>query len=109
MVDIWLNPRDTVVTNANQALQRADALLSHADDLVTANADQLSRILADVHVVSSNLKVTTTYAKSLTATLAEKPSRLIWGRRENAIPDERTILGSDEPLVVDPSNEPSRP
>lgn len=102
-IDGLLGQGGTVITNANQAVKRADTLLGHADDLVTQNADQLRRILADVHVVSANLKVTTTYAKSLSATLAEKPSRLIWGRRENEIPDERTILDSDEPVMTRPN------
>jgi hypothetical protein len=70
--------------------------------MVVTNQANLAQLIADLHVVSQNLKVVTTYAKVLTATLGEKPSRLIWGFGQTKLPTEQDILKSTEPVPIKP-------
>ena len=87
-----------LATNADLTIQRVSVLVDRVDGVVKNNEGDLAKILEELRVVSQNLKVVTTYAKTLTGTLAEKPSRLIWGGKANALPSEKKILDSKEPL-----------
>jgi len=87
-----------IATNADLAMLKVTALVEHVDGVVKTNEVDLANIVAELHVVSQNLKVVSTYAKSLTATLAEKPSRLIWSRQTNELPSEKQILESSKPV-----------
>jgi hypothetical protein len=60
-------------------------------------------MVSELRVVSQNLKVVSTYAKGLTATLAEKPSRLIWSGPKSEIPSEKQILESTNPVSMEKS------
>ena len=87
-----------IATNANFAMLKVNDLVERLDTVVKTNQGDLTKIFEELRVVSQNLKVITTYTKTLTATLAEKPSRLIWSRNKNEISDEKTILESGEPI-----------
>ena len=94
-----------IATNADLAMLKVTALVEHVDGVVKTNEVDLANIVAELHVVSQNLKVVSTYAKSLTATLAEKPSRLIWSRQTNELPSEKQILESSKPV---PTGKPKK-
>jgi len=98
-----------VATNADLALHQVNALISRADNLIKNNEDNLGQIVAELHVASQNLKVITTYTKALTATLGEKPSRLIWGRGKNQLPSEKEILESPTPVPIEPPHRKPAP
>jgi ABC-type transporter Mla subunit MlaD len=90
-----------IATNADLAMGKVNALVERVDGVVKTNEDDLAKILDDLRIVSQDLKVISTYTKALTATLAEKPSTLIWGRKKNQLPDEKTIIESTEPIPVE--------
>jgi ABC-type transporter Mla subunit MlaD len=81
-------------------------LMSHADkflqdgDSVVANFNtpegraRLNDMLDSLRVSTENLKVVSTNAKALTATLAEKPWRVFWGGSTVTPPSEDEILKS---------------
>ena len=94
-----------IATNADAALLKVSALVDRADGVVKTNEADLAKMVAELRVVSQNLKVITTYAKRLTATLAERPSRIIWGRTKNGLPSEKQILESSEPLPMEKPKE----
>jgi phospholipid/cholesterol/gamma-HCH transport system substrate-binding protein len=89
-----------IATNADVAIQHVNALVEKLETVVQTNEGDIEKIFEELRVVSQNLKVITTYTKSLTAQLAEKPSSLIWGRKKNEIPDESAILQSKEPVAT---------
>jgi ABC-type transporter Mla subunit MlaD len=89
-----------IATNADQAVLKVSSLIDRLDRVVTTNEADLTKLVGELRITSQNLKVITTYAKTLTATLAEKPSSLIWSRKKNDLPDEKQILESAEPFIV---------
>jgi ABC-type transporter Mla subunit MlaD len=98
-----LSQGNGIATNADGALKKVSALLERVDGVVKTNEGDLGKILEELRIVSQNLKVISTYTKTLTATLAEKPSRLIWGGgKKNELPTEKEILESKQPLPVGP-------
>ena len=114
-----LTQGQTIATNTDSAIIRVDALVKNSeqslhqilantdnaiiriDSLVKNNEPSLHQILEELRVVSQNLKVVSTYTKSLTGTLATKPSRLIWGGKKNPLPSERQILESSTPIPIE--------
>ena len=99
------NQAQGIATNADLAMLKVAALLDRVDGVVKTNEGDLAKIVAELRVVSQNLKVLSTYAKSLSATLAEKPSRLIWSKKKNELPGEKEILESSEPV---PTGKPKK-
>jgi ABC-type transporter Mla subunit MlaD len=95
------NQAQMIATNADAAVQKASVLVGRVDTVVKTNEDDVHKLLEELRVVSQNLKVLSTYAKGLSATLAEKPSRLIWGGRTGNLPTEQEILQSKEPIAVE--------
>jgi ABC-type transporter Mla subunit MlaD len=89
-----------IATNADLAVKQVGEFIGRAELLIKNNESDLGKILSELRVVSQNLKIISTYTKALTATLAEKPSRLIWSREKNALPTEREILDSPEPVPI---------
>jgi ABC-type transporter Mla subunit MlaD len=106
----------TAVTNANglitenrQPIARTVAQLERAATsfeqlagrgktfLATAEP-KLNGLLTDFRLVGQNLKVTSTYTEILTRSLAERPSRLVWGGRNARVPTRDEILRSAGPL-----------
>src|SRR5439155_71243 len=65
-----------IATNTDLAMQKVNGLVDRLDGVVRTNEGDLGKALAELRVVSQNLKVISTYTKSLSATLAEKPSSL---------------------------------
>ena len=54
--------------------------------------ERINTMLASLRVASENLKVVSSNAKALTATLAEKPWRVFWGGPSIRPPAESDVL-----------------
>lgn len=93
-----------IATNADLAIGKLSGLIEGVDGVVSTNKADIAKLLQELRVVSQNLKVITTYTKTLTGTLAEKPSSVIWGRKKRELPPEQTILDSAEPVPGMPAN-----
>lgn len=85
----------STVTNLNPTLDNTRDITAELHAFLTnqflANLDQNMRHLTSV---LARTEITMEYAKILAARLAEKPSRLIWQRRTNAVPSEDEIRQS---------------
>ncbi|MEI8106915.1 MAG: MlaD family protein [Verrucomicrobiota bacterium] len=85
-----LELRKTLV-QIEQTMAAAQQLVSHTDRNLSGRMEELS-------VVLENLKVVSTYAKSLTQSLAEKPNRIIFSGKERDLPSEAEIIRSKKPV-----------
>ncbi len=81
-------------------MNNANDLTGKANQLIGDNEEELQKTLKELRVVTQNLKVTTTYAKSLTGTLARKPWRIVWGGETPELPEEKEILDADQPIPL---------
>jgi ABC-type transporter Mla subunit MlaD len=90
-----------IATNAELAMVKVNALADRLDGVVKSNEGDLHKIFQELRVVSQDLKVISTYTKSLAAQLAERPSTLIWGRKKNPLPTEQEIIDSREPVATE--------
>lgn len=79
------------LTQLKQTLATADGFLGHTDK-------NLGTRMQELGVVLQNLKVVSTHAKALTQALGEKPNRLIFSGKPQALTPESDILRSDKPL-----------
>ena len=107
-----------MVTRLDSLTQKMDTslppLMDHADkflddgDTVLANFTtpdgrrRLNDMLDSLRVSTENLKVVSTNAKALTATLAEKPWRVFWGGETVKPPSEDTVLKSNQVIRLKP-------
>jgi ABC-type transporter Mla subunit MlaD len=91
----------SIATNADLAMSKVNGLVERLDGVVKTNEGDVAKLVEELRVVSQNLKVVTTYAKTLSGTLAEKPSTLIWGRKKKDLPTEQSILESSKPVPID--------
>ncbi len=91
----------SIATNADLAMLKINGLVERLDGVVKTNEGDVAKLVEELRVVSQNLKVVSTYAKTLTGTLAEKPSTLIWGRKKKDLPTEQSILESSKPVPMD--------
>jgi hypothetical protein len=67
-----------------------------------AGRERLNAMLDSLRVSTENLKVVSTNAKALTATLAEKPWRVFWGGPTVKPPPENEILDSNKVIRLKP-------
>jgi ABC-type transporter Mla subunit MlaD len=91
---------NSLLVKADTLAVNADSLIQQMDGILKKNDKNLDQTLADLRVMTQNLKVVSTYAKSITATLGQKPWRLVWGTTPNELPTEEQILNSKEPVPV---------
>jgi ABC-type transporter Mla subunit MlaD len=113
-----LNKARNLLTTLGPVLDRFDSLsqsmqsqlpplLSHADKLmkdgdgILANLntpdsrEKINELLTNLRYATENLKVVSSNAKALTATLAEKPWRVFWGGGTVQPPSESEVLKAD--------------
>jgi ABC-type transporter Mla subunit MlaD len=96
-----LGEAQNIATNADRAVLKASTLLDSLNGVVKTNEADLKKLVEELRVTSQNLKVLTTYAKALSARLAEKPSSLIWSGKKRELPTEKSILESAEPILIE--------
>ncbi len=87
-----------VITNVDTMAKGADAVLGTADHFISGTDKQLQEQLKQLHVTLLNLKVVTTYAKTLLESLAQKPNRIIFSGKPATLTPEGEILRSSKPL-----------
>ncbi|GAB4252557.1 MAG: hypothetical protein OHK005_19800 [Candidatus Methylacidiphilales bacterium] len=97
----------TVITDVRALTAKGSDLVSKTNLLLDDNSAKITRLLdnadrltASLNVTAGNLKVVSTYAKSLLYTLANKPWRVIWGGKTPPLPSEAEILKSNQPVPI---------
>jgi ABC-type transporter Mla subunit MlaD len=102
-----------LIGHADKFLQDGDSLVANFN--TPQSRQQLNEIVTSLRVSTENLKVVSTNAKALTATLAEKPWRVFWGGPTVKPPPESEVLKSNKviPLKQDvdvnsPDSTPSK-
>jgi ABC-type transporter Mla subunit MlaD len=102
-----------LMNHADKFLLDGDSVMANFD--TPAGRERLNAMLDDLRVSTENLKVVSTNAKALTATLAQKPWRVFWGGPTVTPPSEDTILKSNQVIRLKPdvdvnntSNTPSK-
>jgi ABC-type transporter Mla subunit MlaD len=93
-------PLSRTLTRLDHAVGSFDQLASRAEALIRRNDKSLTETLADLNVTVKNFKVSSTYLKVLTHTLAQRPAKLIWGGKPPALPAEDDILRARGPVKV---------
>jgi ABC-type transporter Mla subunit MlaD len=89
-----------LMDHADKFLQDGDSVLANFN--TPESRKRINDMLASLRVSTENLKVVSTNAKALTATLAEKPWRVFWGGPTVKPPTEDEILKSNEVLRLKP-------
>ncbi|MEI9998081.1 MAG: MlaD family protein [Verrucomicrobiota bacterium] len=89
-----------LLDNANKFLTDGDGVLSNFNS--PDGKRRLVAVLDSLRVSTENLKVVTSNAKALTATLAEKPWRIIWGGPTVKPPPEGAVLDSTHVIRLKP-------
>lgn len=87
-----------MLANANKFLVDGDGAISNFNTPETK--ERINTMLASLRVATENLKVVSSNAKALTATLAEKPWRVFWGGNTIAPPSESSVLKSDNVIPL---------
>ena len=88
-------------------MDHADKFLQDGDDVIAnfnspEGRKRLNDMLDSLRVSTENLKVVSTNAKALTATLAEKPWRVFWGGSTVKPPPEDEVLKSTQVIRLKP-------
>jgi ABC-type transporter Mla subunit MlaD len=101
----------TMQTSLPPLMTHADKFLLDGDDVLAnlntpESRDRINNMLASLRVTSENLKVVTSNAKALTATLAEKPWRVFWGGSTVTPPPESDVLKSSKVIPLTPAAPP---
>ncbi len=102
----------TLQTNLPPLMTHADKLMKDGDGVVAnfntpEGRERLQNIMASLTVATENLKVVSSNAKALTATLAAKPWRVFWGGGTVSAPPEGDVLKSDKVIRLKPDVEVS--
>ena len=112
---------DKLTALGDQLSSSLPPLMNHADkfitdgDAVLANFNspegkqRLNDMLDSLRVSTENLKVVSTNAKALTATLAEKPWRVFWGGTTVPAPSEDEVLKSNKVIRLKPDVDVNAP
>ena len=94
------NSLPPLIGHADKFLQDGDGVLSNFND--PEGKKRLNDMLDSLRVSTENLKVVSTNAKALTATLAEKPWRVFWGGATVKPPTEDQVLKSNQVIRLKP-------
>lgn len=87
------------IARLDKASLALEQLATRGNNLIQKNETNLTSSIGDLKVTAQNFKVTSTYTKFLTRSLAIRPSQLIWGSSKPPIlPSELEILRSSKPI-----------
>jgi ABC-type transporter Mla subunit MlaD len=89
-----------LMDHADKFLQDGDSVMANFD--TPEGRQRLNDMLDSLRVSTENLKVVSTNAKALTATLAEKPWRVFWGGATVKPPSEDEVLKSTQVIRLKP-------
>jgi len=87
-----------LMDHGDRFLQDGDSLL--ADLGSTDSREHINEMLANLSYATENLKVVSSNAKALTATLADKPWRVFWGGSTVKPPPEDQVLKSTQVIPL---------
>jgi ABC-type transporter Mla subunit MlaD len=96
-----------LIGHADKFLQDGDGVLSNFNS--PEGRARLNAMLDSLRVSTENLKVVSTNAKALTATLAQKPWRVFWGGATVPPPSEDDILKSNSVIRLKPDVDVNNP
>ena len=94
------NSLPPLMDHADKFLQDGDGVLANFNS--PAGRERLNAMLDSLRVSTENLKVVSTNAKALTATLAQKPWRVFWGGSTVTPPTEDEVLKSNSVIRLKP-------
>lgn len=89
-----------LMTHADKFLQDGDSVMANFN--TPESRQRINDMMANLRVSTENLKVVSSNAKALTATLAEKPWRVFWGGSTVKAPTESDVLKSNEAIPLKP-------
>lgn len=89
-----------MIDHADQFLQNGNGVMANLN--TPEGRARINEMLNSLRVSTENLKVVSTNAKALTATLAEKPWRVFWGGPTVTPPTEDEVLKSDKVIRLKP-------
>jgi ABC-type transporter Mla subunit MlaD len=89
-----------LMNHADKLIQDGDGLLGNFTS--PSGHQRLVDMLDSLQVSTENLKVVSTNAKALTATLAQKPWRVFWGGSTITPPSEAEVLKSHKVIPLKP-------
>jgi ABC-type transporter Mla subunit MlaD len=89
-----------LIGHADKFLQDGDGVISNFNS--PEGRQRLNDMLDSLRVSTENLKVVSTNAKALTATLADKPWRVFWGGSTIKPPPEAEVLKSNQVIHLKP-------
>jgi len=89
-----------LIDHADKFLVDGDSVMANLDS--AESREHINTMLASMRVASENLKVVSSNAKALTATLAEKPWRVFWGGPSIRPPSESDVLKSNTVIPLTP-------
>lgn len=94
-------------TSLPPLMNHADKFLQDGDEVIgnfnsPDGKERLNAMLDSLRVSTENLKVVSTNAKALTATLAQKPWRVFWGGPTVTPPPEDEVLKSNQVIRLKP-------
>jgi ABC-type transporter Mla subunit MlaD len=92
-----------MVDHGDKFLQDGDAVMANLS--TQESRDRINTMLASLSVATENLKVVSSNAKALTATLAQKPWRVFWGGSTVTAPPENEVLKSNSVIKLKPDVE----
>ncbi len=89
-----------LMTHADKLMKDGDSVLANFN--TPEGRERINNILASLSVATENLKVVSSNAKALTATLAAKPWRVFWGGTTVTAPTESQVLKSNSVIRLKP-------
>ncbi len=92
-----------LIDNGNKFLVDGDSVIANFN--TPEGRERLNEMLDSLRVSTDNLKVVSSNAKALTATLAEKPWRVFWGGSTVPAPTESEVLKTNRVIPLKPSVE----
>jgi ABC-type transporter Mla subunit MlaD len=98
---------DQLSTTMPPLIGHADKFLTDGDQVLSnfntpEGRARLNAMLDSLRVSTENLKVVSSNAKALTATLAQKPWRVFWGGATVPAPSENAVLDSNKVIRLKP-------
>jgi hypothetical protein len=89
-----------LIDNGNKFLVDGDSVLANLN--TAESRERINDMLANLRVATDNLKVVSSNAKALTATLAATPWRVFWGGPTVPAPPENEVLKSNKVIRLTP-------
>ena len=89
-----------LIDNANKFLVDGDSVIANLNTPETR--EHITEMIANLRVATDNLKVVSSNAKALTATLAQTPWRVFWGGPTIPAPTEEAVLKSNKVIKLTP-------